>query len=170
MARESMETIETKVKIDKELMEKVKEYNINIEAFIDTGFRKYVDYIVYKNKLNEHRNEIDTSFFPKDKDKEELKESIERVKIQDINELSIDLTKDEMIKSNELKTNLIMDIIEKLCLNTREGNAASEDIFDEAWVYKIEINEVKDIIGKLKRNGKIYESSSNKYRLSDLKI
>ena len=62
----------------------------------------------------------------------------------------------------------IIDIIQKLCDASEDGNARREDIISEAEIDGIERSVVEDAIDRLKHNGQIYEPIHGGYRLSNM--
>ena len=61
----------------------------------------------------------------------------------------------------------IIDIIERICDASEDGNASRADIIREAEIEGIESSKVEDAVDRLKRNGQIYEPTHEKYRLSN---
>ncbi|MCK5030099.1 MAG: minichromosome maintenance protein MCM, partial [Thermoplasmatales archaeon] len=62
----------------------------------------------------------------------------------------------------------IIDIIQKLCDASEDGNADRNDIIREAEIEGVESGKVEDAVDRLRRNGQIYEPSHGKYRLSNM--
>ena len=165
-----MEKIESKVKIDKELLDKVKTYNINIEAFMDTGFRRYVDYIVYKNKLEKHKKDLDTDFLSKGFGKSELRELKGHLDTEKdteyITNTDIDIIASGISHSLHERMDMILDIIRRLCDETADGSASRSDIISEAEIQGIVSDRIEGALDRLSRNGQIYEAIHGKYRVS----
>ena len=61
----------------------------------------------------------------------------------------------------------IIDIIQRLCDASEDGNASRADIIREAEIEGIESSRVEEAVDRLKRNGQIYEPTHEKYRLSN---
>ncbi|UCF12649.1 MAG: hypothetical protein JSW06_11575 [Thermoplasmatales archaeon] len=146
-----MEKTQIKVKIDKDVLDKAKEYDIDIEAFMDTGFRRYVDYIVYKNKLEKQKKDFDTGLLSKGLSNRELKN------LKDI------WTQKKILKIQPI----ILDIIRRLCDKTADGNASLNDIINEAEILGIETVKIEEAVDRLTLDGKIYEAFHRKYRVSE---
>jgi hypothetical protein len=146
-----LEKTQIKVKIDKDVLDKAKEYDIDIEAFMDTEFRRYVDYIVYKNELEKHKKDLDTDFLSKGFGKRELKN------LKDI------WTQKKIQKIQPI----ILDIIRRLCDKTADGNASLNDIISEGEEQGIEIVKMEEALDRLTLNGQIYEAFHRKYRVSE---
>jgi replicative DNA helicase Mcm len=60
----------------------------------------------------------------------------------------------------------IIDIIEKLCSSSDDGNAERGEIIREAEIEGIESSKAENSIDRLKRNGQIYEPVHNRYKLT----
>jgi replicative DNA helicase Mcm len=60
----------------------------------------------------------------------------------------------------------IIDIIEKLCGSSDDGNADRGEIIREAEIEGIEASRAEEAIDRLKRNGQIYEPVHGKYRMT----
>ena len=61
----------------------------------------------------------------------------------------------------------IIDIIQRLCSESKDGNAARGDIIQEAEIEGIESSKVEDALDRLKRNGQIYEPMHGKYKVTE---
>ena len=62
---------------------------------------------------------------------------------------------------------IILDIIERLCTESSDDSAAHGDIINEAEIQGIESKKVEETIDVHNRNGKIYETPTGKYRISE---
>jgi len=136
-----MDIVETKVNIDKELLEKSKEYNVDIDAFLDTEFRKYVGAIEDKKKLKEHKHG--------------LKATLQNI-FNNVTNIELQETRRESIK----------DIVKKLCNESKKDYAITERIIREAELQGLEPDITILILERLKRHGEIYEPVKNGYRLT----
>ena len=58
----------------------------------------------------------------------------------------------------------IIDIIQRLCNESKDGNALRGDIIREAEIDGIESSKVEEALDRLKRNGQIYEPAHGKYK------
>ncbi|MEA2055240.1 MAG: minichromosome maintenance protein MCM [Candidatus Thermoplasmatota archaeon] len=61
----------------------------------------------------------------------------------------------------------IMDIIQRLCSEAKDENAARSDIIQEAEIKGIESSKVEQALDRLRRNGQIYEPVHGKYRITE---
>ena len=61
----------------------------------------------------------------------------------------------------------IIDIIQRLCSESKDGNAARGDIIQEAEIEGVESSKVEDALDRLKRNGQIYEPMHGKYKVTE---
>ena len=62
---------------------------------------------------------------------------------------------------------MIIDIIQRLCNESKDGNAARGDIISEAEIEGIESSKIEDALDRLKRNGQIYEPIHGKYKITE---
>jgi replicative DNA helicase Mcm len=60
----------------------------------------------------------------------------------------------------------IMDIIQRLGSESKDGNAARGDVIREAEIEGLESIKVEDVLERLKRNGQIYEPVHGKYKIT----
>jgi DNA replicative helicase MCM subunit Mcm2 (Cdc46/Mcm family) len=130
------------ISIDKELYERAKENSISITHFVNIELPKYLELIERKPK--EKTPKIKTKFT----------ESIEAYKI-------------EFLKTDEERNKQIIDIIQKLCDTSGDGNAARSDIANEAKIEGIPIIKIESTLDRLKRNGQIYEPNNGIYRVAE---
>ena len=61
----------------------------------------------------------------------------------------------------------IIDIIQKLCNESKDGNALRGDIIREAEIAGLESSKVEEALDRLKRNGQIYEPIHGKYKVTE---
>ena len=59
----------------------------------------------------------------------------------------------------------IIDIIQRLCNESKDGNAARGDIVREAEIAGFESSKVEEALDRLNRNGQIYKPVHDKYKL-----
>ena len=162
-----MKMIETKVKIDKELLDKIKTYKINIEAFMDTGFRRYVDFIIYKNKLEQYKVDIDAGYFSEELGRNNLEELEKHLEKEETSLLDIDIISTEESYSQKVLMGKILDIMKKLCNESVDETASRFDIILLAELEGIETYLIVDTLDRLKRTGRIYELSPKKYKITE---
>jgi DNA replicative helicase MCM subunit Mcm2 (Cdc46/Mcm family) len=60
-----------------------------------------------------------------------------------------------------------MDIIQRLCDESKDGNATRNEIIIEAETSGLAADKVKEALDRLKRNGQIYEPVHNKYKITE---
>jgi replicative DNA helicase Mcm len=80
----------------------------------------------------------------------------------------IDIIATGISHTQQSRMRSIIDIIQKLCDSSEDGNADRNDIIQEAEINGIESRKVEDALERLRRNGQIYEPSHSKYRLSNM--
>jgi DNA replicative helicase MCM subunit Mcm2 (Cdc46/Mcm family) len=61
----------------------------------------------------------------------------------------------------------IMNIIERLSNEAKDGNAPRSDIIREAEMAGLETSRVEDALDRLKRQGQIYEPVHGKYKKTE---
>ena len=61
---------------------------------------------------------------------------------------------------------MLMDIIQRLGNESKDGNALRGDIIREAEIEGLESGKVEDALDRLKRNGQIYEPVHGKYKIT----
>ncbi|MDH7516869.1 MAG: minichromosome maintenance protein MCM [Candidatus Thermoplasmatota archaeon] len=79
----------------------------------------------------------------------------------------IDIIATGISHSQHERMRTLMDIIQKLCNESKDGNAARGDIIREAEIIGIESTKVEEALERLKRNGQIYEPMHGKYRITE---
>ena len=62
---------------------------------------------------------------------------------------------------------LILDIIKRLCNESKDGNAARRDIISEAEIEGVESSKVETLLERLKRSGQIFEPAHGKYQITE---
>lgn len=62
---------------------------------------------------------------------------------------------------------MIIDIIQRLSNESKDGNALRGDIVREAEIEGLESGKVEDALDRLKRNGQIYEPVHGKYKITE---
>jgi len=80
----------------------------------------------------------------------------------------IDIITTGISHTQQSRMRSIIDIIQKLCDASEDGNAERNDIIREAEIDGVESGKVEDAVDRLRRNGQIYEPSHGKYRLSNM--
>ena len=61
----------------------------------------------------------------------------------------------------------ILDVILRVCNESKDGNASRVDIVREAEIEGLESGKVEEALDRLKRNGQIYEPVHNKYKITE---
>ena len=79
----------------------------------------------------------------------------------------IDIIATGISHTQQSRMRSIIDIIQKLCNASEDGNAARSDIVSEAEIQGIESSKVESALDRLNRNGQIYEPIHGKYRLAE---
>jgi replicative DNA helicase Mcm len=79
----------------------------------------------------------------------------------------IDIIATGISHSQQSRMRSIIDVIQRLCDASEDGNASRADIIREAEIEGIESSKVEEAVDRLKRNGQIYEPTHEKYRLSN---
>jgi replicative DNA helicase Mcm len=77
----------------------------------------------------------------------------------------IDVIHTGISHSQHERMRVLIDIIKKLCNESKSGLAAREDIISMAETEGIEAARAEEALTKLRINGQIFEPKSNKYRL-----
>ncbi len=81
--------------------------------------------------------------------------------------IDIDIIATGISRSQHDRMRLIMDIIQRLCNESKDGNAARGDIIQEAEIEGLESGKVEEALDRLKRNGQIYEPVHGKYKITE---
>jgi len=80
--------------------------------------------------------------------------------------IDIDIIATGISHSQHDRMRMIMDIIQRLCNESKDGNAARGDIIQEAEIEGMESSKVEEVLDRLKRNGQIYEPALGKYKIT----
>lgn len=81
--------------------------------------------------------------------------------------IDIDIIATGISHSQHDRMRTIIDIIHRLCGESKEGNASRNDIIIEAETNGIAADKVRDVLDRLKRNGQIYEPIHDKYKITE---
>jgi len=81
--------------------------------------------------------------------------------------IDIDIIATGISHSQHDRMRTIIDIIHRLCDESKEGNASRNDIIIEAETNGIAADKVRDVLDRLKRNGQIYEPIHDKYKITE---
>jgi len=81
--------------------------------------------------------------------------------------IDIDIIATGISHSQHDRMRNIMDIIQRISDESKEGNASRGDIVREAEIEGLESSKVEDALDRLKRNGQIYEPTHGKYRITE---
>jgi len=81
--------------------------------------------------------------------------------------IDIDIIATGISHSQHDRMRTIMDAIQKLCDESKDGNAARNEIIIEAETNGIAADKVKEALDRLKRNGQIYEPIHNRYKITE---
>jgi replicative DNA helicase Mcm len=81
--------------------------------------------------------------------------------------IDIDIIATGISHSQHDRMRIIMDIIKRLCDESKDGNAARNDIIIESETNGVAAEKVKEVLDRLKRNGQIYEPAHDKYKITE---
>jgi replicative DNA helicase Mcm len=81
--------------------------------------------------------------------------------------IDIDIIATGISHSQHDRMRTIMDIIQRLCDESKDGNANRNEIIIEAETSGLAADKVKEALDRLKRNGQIYEPVHNKYKITE---
>ena len=81
--------------------------------------------------------------------------------------IDIDIIATGISHSQHDRMRTIMDIIQRLCDESKDGNATRNDIIIEAETSGLAAEKVKEALDRLKRNGQIYEPVHNRYKITE---
>jgi chromosome segregation ATPase len=105
---------------------------------------------------------------PKNTEKEDNIDNINRENQEIEPTISRSLeTINKLLKPKEEQKKQIIDIIQKLCAASENGNASRNDIVNEAEKQGIESREAENILDRLSRNGQIFEPINGKYKVGN---
>jgi len=79
----------------------------------------------------------------------------------------IDIIATGISHSQHERMRTLIDIIQKLCNESKDGNALRGDIVREAEIAGLESSKVEEALERLKRNGQIYEPMHGKYKVTE---
>jgi len=78
----------------------------------------------------------------------------------------IDIIATGISHSQHDRMRMIMDIVQRLSDESKDGNAARGDVIREAEIEGLESGRVEEALDRLKRNGQIYEPVHGKYKIT----
>jgi len=78
----------------------------------------------------------------------------------------IDIIATGISHSQHQRMRTVLDIIQQICEESKEGYAPKSEILTEAEAHGMDASKVTDILDRMKRNGQIYEPSHDRYRLT----
>ena len=81
--------------------------------------------------------------------------------------IDIDIIATGISHSQHDRMRTIMDIIQRVSDESKDGNAARGDIIREAEIDGLESSKVENALDRLKRNGQIYEPVHGKYKITE---
>ena len=79
----------------------------------------------------------------------------------------IDIIATGISHSQHDRMRTIMDIIQRLCNEAKDGNAMRGDVIRESEIEGLESGKVEEALDRLKRNGQIYEPVHGKYKITE---
>jgi len=79
----------------------------------------------------------------------------------------IDIIATGISHSQHDRMRTLMDIVQRLSNEAKDGNAARGDIIREAEIEGLESSKVEEALDRLKRNGQIYEPVHGKYKITE---
>lgn len=80
--------------------------------------------------------------------------------------IDIDIIATGISHSQHDRMRMIMDVIQRLGSESKEGSALRADIIREAEIEGIESSKVEEALDRLKRNGQIYEPMHGRYKIT----
>ena len=80
----------------------------------------------------------------------------------------IDIIATGISHSQHDRMRIIIDLIQRLSDESKDGNAARGDVIREAEIEGLESGRVEEALDRLKRNGQIYEPIHGKYKIANL--
>jgi replicative DNA helicase Mcm len=81
--------------------------------------------------------------------------------------IDIDIIATGISHSQHDRMRNIMDIVQRLSSESKDGNAARSDIVREGEIVGLESSKVEEALDRLKRNGQIYEPVHGKYKITE---
>ena len=82
-------------------------------------------------------------------------------------QIDIDIITTGISHTQHDRMRIIIDLIQRLSDESKDGNAARSDIISEAEINGLESVKVERALDRLKRNGQIYEPTHGKFRLTN---
>ena len=79
----------------------------------------------------------------------------------------IDIIATGISHSQHDRMRIIMDLIQRIGSEAKDGNAARSDIIQEAEIEGLESSKVEEALDRLKRQGQIYEPVHGKYKITE---
>jgi len=79
----------------------------------------------------------------------------------------IDIIATGISHSQHERMRTLIDIIQRLCKESKDESALRGDIIREAEIEGLESSKVEEALDRLKRNGQIYEPVHGKYRVTE---
>jgi replicative DNA helicase Mcm len=79
----------------------------------------------------------------------------------------IDIITTGISHSQHDRMRMIIDIIQRLSNEAKDGNALRGDIIRESEIQGLESSKVEEALERLKRNGQIYEPVHGKYKITE---
>lgn len=137
-----MKKVRTSITISGDLVEKAREYNVNISSFLDIELRKYIAFIEGKAK----QNYFEAPF---------------------IKGSNIDTILTGIKPGQTERIKILMDIINMLCDDSQDGLALDNDILREAEIKGLDSDKAKELLDRLKYNGLLYSPARNKYKITE---
>ena len=81
--------------------------------------------------------------------------------------IDIDIIATGISHSQHDRMRNLMDIIQRLSNESKDGNADRGDIIREGEINGLESSKVEDALDRLKRNGQIYEPVHGRYKITE---
>jgi len=86
---------------------------------------------------------------------------------QETGKFDIDIIATGISHTQHDRMRILMDLIQRLCNETKDGNASRADIIQEGEIEGLESSKVEEALDRLKRNGQIYEPVHGKYKITE---
>ena len=162
-----------------ELLDDLNKENLlwqTIKARLERG-----DYVEAKALMEKHQN-LSKSFefkiaaeaevYIKNNDAQKAIELVDYclnqiAKDSETGKIDIDIIATGISHSQHDRMRTLMDIIQRLCDESKDGNAVRNDIIIEAETNGLPADKVKEALDRLKRNGQIYEPMHNRYKITE---
>ncbi len=81
--------------------------------------------------------------------------------------IDIDIIATGISHSQHDRMRNVIDIVQRLSSESKDGNAARGDIIREGEINGLESGKIEEALDRLKRNGQIYEPVHNKYKITE---